>query len=63
VRDESDVAALPGDAFAAIFDFYRAGAMHHVPQRVEVALPGARISKMASYHLCVAMTFLSAIVL
>lgn len=26
--------------------------MHHVPQRVEVALPGARTSKMAPYRPC-----------
>jgi hypothetical protein len=52
--------ALPNDVFVAIFDFYQGDAMHGVPQRVEVVLPGARMSKMAPYRPCIIMLFVSA---
>src|SRR5258708_25653065 len=45
--------ALPDDVVVAIFDFYQGDAMHRVLQRVEVVLPGARMSKMAPYCPCI----------
>ncbi len=52
--------ALPDDVVVAIFDFYQGDAMHRVLQRVEVVLPGARMSKMAPYRPCINMSFVSA---
>jgi hypothetical protein len=47
------ILAVLDDAFCGHIDFYRADAMYRVPQRVEVAFPGARMPKMAPYRLCI----------